>query len=159
MSPLRRIRPAEFERLAAALQAEGLPADDVCCATNRFYALEENEEVVGYAGLERRDGAALLRSVVVAPGRRRSGIGRRLVEAVLDEAAALGHNEVHLLTISAADYFERLGFERLPRASAPAGVANSAQFITLCPGSAVLMRRGVAREPVTAAPARRPLPA
>ena len=41
MSQLRRIRPAEFERLAAALAAEGLPADDICCAYNRFFALEE----------------------------------------------------------------------------------------------------------------------
>ena len=159
MSPLRRIRPAEFERLAAALEAEGLPADDLCYATNRFYALEEDGEVLGYAGLERREGAALLRSVVVPPERRRSGIGRRLVEAVLTQAAALGHGEVHLLTMTAAPYFERLGFERIPRARAPAGVAGSAQFTTLCPGSAVLMRRCLAREPVSAAQGRRPLPA
>ena len=159
MSPLRRIRPAEFERLAAALEAEGLPADDLCYATNRFYALEEDGEVLGYAGLERREGAALLRSVVVPPERRRSGIGRRLVEAVLTQAAALGHGEVHLLTMTAAPYFERLGFERIPRASAPPGVAGSAQFTTLCPGSAVLMRRCLAREPVSAAQGRRPLPA
>lgn len=159
MSGLRRIRPAEYERLKAALLAEGLPADDVRCAYNRFYALEEDGEVLGYAGLERREGAALLRSVVVPPERRRSGNGRRLIEAVLAQAASLGHGEIHLLTMTAADYFERLGFQRVPRASAPAGVADSAQFTTLCPGSAVLMRRGLAREPVSAAQERRSLPA
>ena len=42
MSGLRRLQPAEYERLRAALAAERLPADDLCCAANRFYALEED---------------------------------------------------------------------------------------------------------------------
>jgi amino-acid N-acetyltransferase len=159
MSGLRRITPLEYEPLKAALAAEGLPADDICCAYNRFYALEERGEVLGYAGLERRDGAALLRSVVVPPERRGAGIGRRLVEGTLDKAAALGHREVHLLTTSAAGYFERLGFERVARSSAPAGIAASAQFTNLCPSSAVLMRRQLAVPAVSAAREPRPLPA
>jgi N-acetylglutamate synthase-like GNAT family acetyltransferase len=159
MSKLRRIRPAEYEPLKAALAVEGLPTDDLRCAFNRFYALEEKGAVLGYGGLERRDGAALLRSVVVAPERRGSGIGRRLVEAILDKAAALGHGEVHLLTTSTADYFERLGFDRMPRERAPAGICRSAQFASLCPSSAVLMRRPLGAPAVTAAPERQPLPA
>lgn len=159
MSQLRRIRPAEFERLAAALAAEGLPADDICCAYNRFFALEEMGEVLGYAGLERREGSALLRSVVVPPERRRSGIGRRLVEAVLEKAAGLGHREIHLLTVSAAEYFERLGFERIARESVPAGIAGSAQFMTLCPSSAVVMRRRLEPPALSAAEEPQRLPA
>ena len=144
MSTLRRMRPAEYERLKAALAAEGLPVEDLRCAYNRFYALEEKGEVLGYAGLERRDGAALLRSVVVPPELRRSGIGRRLVEATLDQAAALGHGEVHLLTLTAAEYFERLGFERVAREDVPAGIAASAEFSRLCPASAACLRRALA---------------
>ena len=159
MNGLRRIRPAEYERLEAALKAEGLPTDDLGCAFNRFYALEEGGEVLGYAGLERRGGAALLRSVVVPPERRGCGIGRRLVEATLDKAAALGHLEVHLLTTTAAAYFERLGFERVAREGVPAGIAASAQFASLCPSSAVLMRRTIAAPAVSAVPERQPLPA
>jgi amino-acid N-acetyltransferase len=157
MSALRRIRPAEFERLAAALKAEGLPTDDLCCAFNRYYALEENGQVLGYAGLERRDGAVLLRSVVVPPERRGSGVGRRLVEATLDLAATLGHREVHLLTMTATDFFERLGFERVAREGVPAGIAASAQFASLCPSSAVLMRRRLGAPAISAAPERQPL--
>ena len=159
MSRLRRLRPAEYDRLAAMLAAEGLPADDLRCAYNRFYALEDGGAVLGYAGLERREGAALLRSVVVAPPRRGNGIGRRLTEALLEEAAALGHAELHLLTQTAAEFFERLGFERVAREEAPAGIAASAQFTTLCPASAVLMRRRLTERPARAARERRPLPA
>jgi N-acetylglutamate synthase-like GNAT family acetyltransferase len=160
MSGIRRLRPAEYERLKSALAAEGLPADDICGAANRFYALEEGGHVLGYAGLERHGGAVLLRSVVVPAERRGSGAGRRLVEAVLDEAARLGHREIHLLTMTAAAYFERLGFERVPREHAPAGVRSSAQFISLCPGSAVLMRRRLEpRGGVTAVREPRPLQA
>jgi amino-acid N-acetyltransferase len=158
MSTVRRIRPAEYERLEAALKAEGLPTDDLGCGFNRFYALEEAGEVLGYAGLERREGAVLLRSVVVVPERRGSGIGRQLVEATLEEAAALGHRELHLLTTTAAAWFERLGFERVGRESVPAGIARSAQFASLCPSSAVLMRRRLAQRAVSAAAERQPLP-
>ena len=159
MSRLRRLQPAEYEGLKAALKAEDLPTDDLGCAFNRFYALEESGEVLGYAGLERRDGAVLLRSVVVAPGRRGSGIGRRLVEAAIEKAAALGHRELHLLTITAAGYFERLGFERVGRESVPAGIARSAQFASLCPSSAVLMLRPIGVPAVSAAAERQPLQA
>jgi amino-acid N-acetyltransferase len=138
---LRRLRPAEYETMRAALAAEGLPTDDLCCAANRLYAFEEAGEVLGYGGLERHGSAVLLRSVVVRPERRRGGVGRRLVRAMLTQAAALGHAEIHLLTMSAADFFTRLGFERIERGAVPAALAATAQFTTLCPGSAVAMLR------------------
>ena len=141
MSGLRRIRPDEYEKIRAALVAEGLPTDDLCSATNRLYAFEEDGEVLGYAGLERHGAAALLRSVVVPPERRRSGYGRRLVEAVLAEAAARGHREVYLLTTTATAFFERLGFERIERSAAPAELLASAEFARLCPASAICLRR------------------
>jgi amino-acid N-acetyltransferase len=144
MTGLRRTRPAEYESMRSALAAERLPTEDLCAGSNRLYAFEEAGEVLGYAALERHGGAALLRSVVVPRERRRAGIGRRLVKAMLAEAAARGHREVHLLTTTAAEFFERLGFERIPREAAPAELSSSAEFARLCPATAACMRIRVA---------------
>lgn len=142
---LRRLRPAEYERLREALAAEGLPTEDLHSAANRFYAWEENGQMLGFAGLERHGPTAILRSVVVAAERRRSGIGRRLVEAVIDRAQPLGHREVYLLTTTAPEFFERLGFTRIERNAVPPPVAATAEFTRLCPASAVCMRRRLDR--------------
>ncbi len=141
----RRILPVEYEPMRSALAAEGLPTQDLNSAANRFFAWEEDGQVLGYAGLERHGPAALLRSVVVAIERRRSGFGRRLVEAVLDRAAALGHREVYLLTTTAPAFFERLGFERIARETVPEALTATAEFSELCPTSAVCMRRRLDR--------------
>ena len=127
------------------LAAEGLPTEDLGSAANQFYAWEEEGQVLGYAGIERHGPAALLRSVVVAPERRRSGLGRRLVEAALDRAASLGHGEVYLLTATTPAFFERLGFERIARETVPPALAATAEFSELCPASAVCMRRRLDR--------------
>lgn len=138
---LRRLRPAEHEGLRAALAAEGLPTEDLSSAHNRFYVLEEGGRVLGYAGVERHGADALLRSLVVPAERRGAGIGRRLVEALMAEARRLGHREVYLLTLSAAGFFERLGFARIERAALPPALAASPQATRLCPASAVAMMR------------------
>ncbi|HXV24281.1 MAG TPA: arsenic resistance N-acetyltransferase ArsN2 [Alphaproteobacteria bacterium] len=138
---LRPLRPAEHAPLRAALAEEGLPVEDLETAFSRFFALEEDGRLLGYAGLELHEHAALLRSVVVAREARRRGVGRRLVEAMLAQAALLGVQEIYLLTNSAADFFKRLGFSRIERGSAPPGIADSAEFTRLCPASAQAMMR------------------
>ncbi len=58
-------------------------------------------------------------SLVVGKGRKRRGLGRRLVEACLEEARQVGAKQVFALT-KVPDFFYRLGFkdkkrEQLPR--------------------------------------------
>ncbi len=62
-----------------------------------------------------------LYAVAVAPGRRRSGIGRRLVEAAVGALAARGCIKVNLQVRAGndavAEFYRRLGFEPEPRLS------------------------------------------
>ncbi|MGR8918854.1 MAG: hypothetical protein ACU85V_04495, partial [Gammaproteobacteria bacterium] len=51
---------------------------------------------------------------------------------------------VSLLTETAAAFFEHLGYSRAPRAAAPATIAATAEFASLCPDTAVCMRRVIA---------------
>lgn len=61
---------------------------------------------------------AEVRSLVVAPEAKGEGLGKALVEACLAEAASLGIRRVFALTAIPA-FFEKLGFERVPRSTFP----------------------------------------
>ena len=55
----------------------------------------------------------------------------------------LGARRAWVLTMSAAPFFETIGFKRMPRESAPAAIAATRQFATLCPASAMLLARPI----------------
>jgi amino-acid N-acetyltransferase len=132
--------------LALALQAAGLPAQDLDNDGRRFWCfldVSAGGRVVGYGGLEVYGTDALLRSVVVEVSERKRGCGRAIVECLLAEAVALGVARVHLLTDTAAGFFARLGFAEADRATVPASIAATTEFARLCPASALYMRRGV----------------
>lgn len=94
-------------------------------------------------------GDALLRSVVVNPDIRGTGLGEQLTRQVLDEARTHGVRAVYLLTTTAESYFPRFGFERIEWERVPARVRESREFRGACPASAIAMWAvlvGVARQ-------------
>ena len=134
----RRLKQVGCDRLSelvAALQSAGLPVEDLCRAT-AIYQLEDDSGPIGWPALESRDGAALLRSVVIVEGRRGMGAGAELVEGAIDRAAADGIGELWLLTETAGPFFARIGFAPADRTSAPASLQATAEFANLCPASA-----------------------
>lgn len=141
---LTRLAAADLPDLAAALTAAGLPADDIGGPDRVFWAARRDGVLIGYGGVEcsaasPQDG--LLRSVVLLPEQRGTGLGAALVAALTAEARSLGLHRLWLLTTSAEPFFRRLGFVAQDRSTAPAAVTASAQFSGLCPASAVLMAR------------------
>ena len=141
---LRRATPEDREPVAGLLRALELPTDGVNDWLEHFWVGDHEGMVVGAAGMERYGDAGLLRSVAVAPEWRGSGIGRALVNRVLDEAGATGVQDVYLLTTTAEHYFPRLGFACVDRECVPTAVRGSVEFTTACPGSAVVMRKSAA---------------
>jgi N-acetylglutamate synthase-like GNAT family acetyltransferase len=121
------------------LDWERLPTDDIEEPGRLFFSLGDDERVFGYVGLEGTGPDALLRSLVVKRPYVGQGYGRLLVEH-LEELCRRGTVErLHLLTNGAAPFFRRLGYVDADRASAPPGIAGSAQFRSLCPASASYM--------------------
>lgn len=141
---LRHAGSGDHQEVAALLRSLELPTDGVADWLDRFWVAEHEGRVIGVAGMERYGNGGLLRSVAVAPDWRGSGIGRVLVERVLDEGRAEGIEEVYLLTMTAEHYFPRLGFDCVNREAVPAALRASAEFTDACPASAVVMRRVVA---------------
>ena len=142
-----RAQPLEREDLPilrAALAAAGLPVDDLDEPGRTFYAiLDHRSRTIGYGGLERFGPNALLRSVVVPPRERGLGQGGVIVETLEREAAGRGVTTVYVLTTDAAPFFARIGYSSIDRASVPAAIAATAQFATLCPATATVMRKRI----------------
>ena len=122
-----------------------LPHNDLDAHLRHFIVAVEGELIVGIIGLEAYDHIGLLRSLVVAPDLRKHGIGRDLVERLCEHAIAEGVRDLYLLTVDAQDYFSKCGFARVERSLAPAAIRTTRQFSELCPSSAVLMYRSLAR--------------
>jgi amino-acid N-acetyltransferase len=143
-----RIRPAMSRDLGAVeslLSASNLPLDGVRENFSSFVVADDEGAIAGAIGLEKFGPVALLRSAVVSPEYRGSGVGSKLVEKVLERAEEDGIEELFLLTTTAENYFPRFGFTRTTRSAVPAAVKTSAEFQGACPDSAAVMTRGVAR--------------
>jgi len=133
---------SEEERGAALalLEAAQLPTGGLDHPGGWYVGVREEGRLVGLCGLERYREDGLLRSLVVAPARRGTGLGDALVRAVLARAREERLGAVYLLTTTARDYFVRLGFSVCPRESAPPGIQGSWEFRHGCPTTAVFMR-------------------
>lgn len=139
------IRPAEqadLEQILALLRASALPTEGVTDSMNTFVVAERAGALTGVAGLELLGEFALLRSVVVSQECRGTGVGASLVSRVLEDAERRGIREVYLLTTTAERWFPAFGFSVVSRHELPGEVLASAEVSRICPGSAVVMRRG-----------------
>lgn len=143
MLRLTRLHDGDLARLEAALDAAGLPHDDVREAGRLFYCTESPEP--SFVGLEVFGGDALLRSLVVPRDRRGKGLGRRTVEALLVEARKSGIERLWLLTTTAEDFFAAIGFAPVARQAAPPAIRATREFRDLCPASATFMKLDLTR--------------
>ena len=131
---------ADLPAIRTLLAGLALPAEDVGGPAQAFLVAREGGALAGCVGLERCGEDALLRSLAVVPRLQGAGLGRALHAQALEAARAQGLRALYLLTTTAAPFFERAGFVRVDRASAPAPIAASPEFSALCPASAVCMR-------------------
>jgi amino-acid N-acetyltransferase len=132
---------ADFDAVLQLLATNHLPVSDVKEHLPAFTLAKERQLVVGSVGLESYARVSLLRSLCVAESHRGQGIGAALVADVLARAAAQGTRELYLLTTSAASYFMNFGFIVIARDQVPLEIRGTAQFTSLCPTSAVCMRK------------------
>lgn len=138
---LRAATAADAGKIQDLLQRSGLPTSDLGTARPEFVVATQTGQVIGIGALERLGNVALLRSVAVEPQWQASGLGRLIVEELEQRARAAGIDELILLTLTARNFFERLGYHAKPREQVPPAVLDSAEFRCLCPASAVCMAK------------------
>ncbi|HUQ98398.1 MAG TPA: arsenic resistance N-acetyltransferase ArsN2 [Gemmatimonadaceae bacterium] len=138
---IRAAQAADIEPVQTLLSSNDLPLDGVSDNFHEFIVADDAGQIAGAIGLERFGSAALLRSAVVTPDQRGSGIGAKLVHDLLHRARETGVSEIYLLTTTAENYFPRFGFKRTTRDAVPQAVKQSPEFRGACPDSAIVMAR------------------
>lgn len=139
---IRTALPGDRASVEALLRANDLPIEGVPASLDAFLVAEHGNAIVGVIGLECYGADALLRSAVVDPALRGTGLGARLVDAIIALAQRRGIAVLWLLTTTAERWFPRFGFETAGRADVPLAVQASREFQGACPDSATVMRRG-----------------
>lgn len=135
---------ADAAAIGALLRDAGLPAEDFADHLAHFLVARRGGGIVGAVGFELHGRDALLRSLVVTAELRGAGLGGRLVSRLEPEAAHAGARQFYLLTTTAEAFFAHRGFQRVARGAVPAPIAAAKEFRSLCPASAICMRRTVA---------------
>jgi amino-acid N-acetyltransferase len=131
----RRLRTAHVGETAARRAVGNL---------EHFLVGEVDGQIVAAAGLEVYGDVVLLRSVVVSPDLRGTGVGGKLSDATM----VMAHGLVPVmptcsLTVQKRSSAAWVRGDRPERV--PAGIRNSVEFAVACPASAIVMRRTVAR--------------
>jgi amino-acid N-acetyltransferase len=123
------------------LEAAGLPTNDLESARPEFVVIREEGRVIAAGALQRFRSSALLRSVVVAADRRRSGLRRAIVGELERSARAAQVGQLVLLTQTAQEFFARQGYRVIERGNAPQDMQGSEESGSLCPSSAACMAK------------------
>jgi amino-acid N-acetyltransferase len=134
----------DLEAVRQLLIASDLPVDGVEENFADFIVAQEGDAISGAIGLECYGATGLLRSAVVSPDARGTGLGSQLVNSILDRASTRGIRDVYLLTTTAEEYFPKFGFKRAARAEVPASLKASREFQGACPDTAILMKHALA---------------
>jgi arsenate reductase len=143
---LRDATPGDLPDIVRLLEQSKLPTSDLADPSRiQFWIAERDGSIVGAVGLERHGDAGLLRSLVVDPIARGTGLGEALVEMAEAAASKKGITRLALLTETARDFFLRRGYAVIARDRAPEALKASTEFRLLCPASAVCMTKRLAR--------------
>jgi protein-tyrosine-phosphatase/N-acetylglutamate synthase-like GNAT family acetyltransferase len=135
-------RRPPFRSAIELLESAGLPTEDLTEAhCENFHFTGPAGGPTGLVGLEIFADVALLRSLVVAPGRRGTGEGAALLRYAEAEARARGVRTLYLLTTTAESFFARHGYSRVSREAAPAAIRATREFAGICPASSAFMSR------------------
>ncbi len=133
--------PEKLSEVMALLTLASLPVNDIGKDVELF-TLETNEQIIATAGLETNGRIGLLRSVSVLDSQKEKGFGLLIVRNLEKYAKNQGIKELYLLTTTAKDFFEKkLNYKVIERTDAPTEIQSSQQFASVCPSSAVVMKK------------------
>lgn len=136
------VDPKERQQAIHLLQQQDLPVEDID-DDKILYLFLDGEKAIGTAGLEIFEDCALLRSISIIKEEQGKGLGKMINRQVEHYAKEAGINCLYLLTSTAKDFFERQGYCVIKREDTPEAVKQTAEFTSLCPSTAVIMKKRI----------------
>jgi len=136
---IREARKDDLKAIKSLLDNSSLPFVDIEKHLLNFLVLEAEGKIIGTIGAEFYGETALLRSLAVDKGYQNKGYGQNLYNALISKIKKMNVNNIYLLTETAEGFFNKLGFQKTARGSAPPSIRQTNEFSTLCPEGAVCM--------------------
>ncbi len=118
-----------------------LPVEDLTDAKLKNFLIAKGRDgsVIGVVGVEMYGENGLLRSLTVHPSYRGNGLGHQLTRKIESFAWRNGIRTLYLLTMTAAEFFPKLGYEVTQRDKVPEPIRETEEFQNVCPVSAVCL--------------------
>jgi len=132
------------EQIKQILEAGGLNHLDICPSQLQHFLIlkdDRSSALAGVVGLEPKGDVGLLRSLAVAKAYRRQGLAIELVRKIEEYARSQQIAVLYLLTLTADGFFARRGYQKTDRESAPPALQETTEFKSLCPQTAVCMKK------------------
>lgn len=133
-----------FSAAIALLKKNNLPTEDLDPG-KQLFVVEEGDEVIATVAAEYDFSNALLRSLSVVEEKRSSGVGGQLVDFIEDYVKKQGIQTIYLLTTTAADFFQKRGYQIIDRSNVPQFIQNTKEYSVLCASSSTLMKKELSR--------------
>jgi N-acetylglutamate synthase-like GNAT family acetyltransferase len=123
------------------LKANNLPITDLNTGERIFFVAVSDENIIGCVAVETYEDSGLLRSLAVADDFKGKGIGRKLLSEAESWAKSNNLKSLYLLTTTASEFFQQLGWIIVERSAAPDSIKNSSEFASVCPSTAVCLSK------------------
>jgi len=132
---------SERVEVLSLLEKANLPINDID-GNVELFCLETDDGIIGTAGLETKGAIGLLRSISISDLQKGKGCGVAIIQHLENYAKSQHLKELYLLTTTAKEFFERkCNYEVVERTDVPVEIQSSQQFSSVCPSSAVVMRK------------------
>jgi N-acetylglutamate synthase-like GNAT family acetyltransferase len=127
---LRSATSDDIPAITALLIAVHLPAVEIEEHIEHFVVAERDGRLVGCGGIEIYPNcpAGLVRSMAVDEDLRRSGLGKRILDWVIDHGNAHGVSDFLLFTVDAHDFYVPFGFVDVTLDDFPEAMRGSMQY-------------------------------
>ena len=123
------------------LKKFGLPNSDIENEFLNLFSINQADQVIGIVGFEQYGKHGLLRSFVIEKDRQSKGLGAQALDVIEALANQQGIEQFYLLTTTADKFFARNDYTVFDRQAIPEAIGKTTEFNSLCPDSAVCMRK------------------
>ena len=139
-------KSSDLPAITVLLQVVDLPIDGIEPFIDNFLVVRSSlavagpEILLGCVGLETYGEYGLLRSLAVHPDRQGLGIGKQLINQIIQIAKEKFVSKIFVLTDTAEELFKNLGFTMISRDKVPEVLLQSLEFTTLCPDTGPMVK-------------------